>query len=243
MQILRIDGEIGWDTTAKEFKQTLKETTGDITLEISSPGGHVFQGVEIFNALKAYNKGKITAVISSLAASMASYIALAADEVQAYDNSTYMIHNASAIAWGDHRALRKKADIVNGLSVVLAKAYIAKTGKSEQEIQKMMDDETYLYGQEMKDAGFVDVILSTEDEKNAMSAKALSSESVSACLKDANTRYSDEDYTTAAALLSNLEEPTPSKEGNTEVEGEDNSSRVNAIRARLNLKEKELNHE
>ena len=243
MPILKIDGEIGWDTTAKEFKNELKSTTGDITLEISSPGGHVFQGVEIFNALRAYKNGKITAVISSLAASMASYIALSADEIHAYDNSTYMIHNASAIAWGDHHALRKKADIVNGLSVVLAKAYVAKTGKSEKEIEKMMDDETFFYGEEMKEAGFIDVILSTEDEKDAMSAKALASESVSACLKDTNTRYSDEGYVAAAAMLAKLEEPTPSKEGNTEIEAEDNSSKVNAMRARLNLKEKELNHD
>lgn len=243
MQILKIDGEIGWDTTAKEFKNELSSTTGDITLEISSPGGHVFQCVEIFNALKAYNKGKITAVISSLAASMASYIALAADEVHAYDNSTYMIHNASAIAWGDHHALRKKADIVNGLSVVLAKAYVAKTGKSASEIEKMMDNETFLYGEEMKEAGFVDVILSTEDEKDSLGAKALASESINACLKETNKRYSDEDYVAAAAMLENLEEPMPTKEGNTEIEAEDNSSKVNAINARLNLKEKEINHD
>lgn len=238
--LLKIEGEIGWETTAREFKNQLKDTTGELTLEISSPGGHVFQGVEIFNAVKAYDRGKVIAVIGSIAASMASYIALAADEVQAHDNSTYMIHNASAVAWGDHHALRKKADVVNGLSKMLAKAYMSKTGKSEKAIEKLMNAETFYYGDEMKDAGFVDVIITTEDDKDSESAKALAQENFSACLKSANERYTDTDFNEAVAMLEKVEESKPSKEDNSDEGEADNASKVNAINARLKLREKEI---
>ena len=99
---IKIDGEIGWDIKAREIKGQLEESTGDITIEISSPGGSVYQGVSIFNAIKQYNKGTVTTVITSLAASMASYIAIAGDTIKAYDNAVYMIHNASVFSWGDH---------------------------------------------------------------------------------------------------------------------------------------------
>ena len=138
MRIIKLDGEIGWDITARDFKTELDSGSGDVTIEISSPGGSVYQGVEIFNAIKAYDKGKVTTVITSIAASMASYIALAGDNIKAYDNAVYMIHNASVFSWGDARALRKSANIVESLSNLLAKEYILKTGKTAEEISNKM---------------------------------------------------------------------------------------------------------
>jgi len=242
--IIKINGEIGWETTARDVKWELSRADGDITVEISSPGGSVFEGIEIFNALKKYDKGSVNVVITSLAASIASYIALAGDSIKAHDNAVYMIHNASVFAWGDHNELRKKADIVAGLSRIIAKKYIAVTGKDESEINKMMDDETFFYGDEMVDAGFVGSIVETEEEKDAESAKALASEAFTSCFKETNNRYTDEDFQDAAALLEDetkeTEDPTPSKEG-VNIEDEEkvkNSSKVNAINARLNLKER-----
>jgi len=202
MQIIKIDGEIGWSITAREFKRELEELSGDITIEISSPGGSVYQGVEIFNAIKAYDKGSVTTVITSLAASMASYIALAGDNVKAYDNAVYMIHNASVFSWGDARALRKSALIVESLSKLLAKAYINKTGKSSDEIQKMMDDETYLFGDEILEMGFVDEIITSENSDNdSESARALASESVKACISSYKEHFEKEDKEQIAAVL------------------------------------------
>lgn len=240
--MILIDGEIGWETTDKEFINLLKSEKGDVEIEINSGGGSVFQGISIFNAIKAYDRGEVTVTITSLAASIASYIALAADKVKAYDNAVYMIHNASVMAWGDHRELTKKASILSGLTSIIAKAYTDKTGKSESEIETLMNDETFFYGSEMLDGGFIDEIISTETEKPKSEMLALASESFTSCLKASNERITDNDYELAAAMLK-VEEPKPEetqKDGVTsEVEEKvNNSSKVNAINARLKLKEK-----
>lgn len=243
MTIIKINGEIGWEVVASEFIRELDNTTGDIEIQISSPGGSVFEGIQIFNAIKAYDRGNVKVVIISLAASIASYIALAGDEVHAYDNSVYMIHNASVMARGDHRELRKKADIVSGLSSIIAKAYVSKTKQSAAAISELMDEETFLYGEEMLTAGFVDVMISTEDNKDAEAAIALAAESFTACLKSSNERYTNADFEQAAAMLEEQtpEQPTPVKEGNSNSgEGEaEQASKINALRARLTIREKE----
>lgn len=225
MKIIKINGEIGWEVTASEVKRQLDESTGDITIEISSPGGSVFQGVEIFNAIKNYSKGEITTVIVSIAASMASYIALAGKTIKAYDNSVYMIHNASVVSWGDHRDLRKSADIVESLTKMLAKQYVGKTGKSIEEIRTMMDDETYLFGLEMLELGFVDEIIKTEDNKDKESAKILATENVKACIASVKERQSKEDPTQnqIAALLDTDE----IDDKNDTIEGRGNTQEKN----------------
>ena len=205
MEMIKIDGEIGWDITARDFKEKLDSKSGDVTIEISSPGGSVYQGVEIFNAIKSYDKGEVTTIITSIAASMASYIALAGDNIKAYDNAVYMIHNASVFSWGDARALRKSAMIVESLSNLLAKEYILKTGKTAEEIAKMMNEETYLFGSEILEMGFVDEIISSEKEIDSSSATALASESVKACMSSYKDHFEKEDSAQVAAILKDCE--------------------------------------
>lgn len=240
-----IDGEIGWDVTDKEFINALKNETGDVEIHINSGGGSVFHGISIFNAIKAYNKGKVTVTITSLCASIASYIALSADKVKAYDNAVYMIHNASVGAWGDHRELTKKAEILKGLTGIIAKAYLDKTAMGEAEIETLMNDETFFYGAEMLDYGFVDEIISTDAEQPKDQALALASEAFSACLKASHERVTEKDFEQAEAILkveNELEVPKPNKDGvQHEVEANDtdkNASKVNAINARLRQKER-----
>lgn len=239
-----IDGEIGWDITDKEFINALNQEKGDVEIQINSGGGSVFHGISIFNAIKAYNKGKVTVTITSLCASIASYIALSADEVKAYDNAVYMIHNASVGAWGDHRELMKKAEILKGLTGIIAKAYLDKTGMGEAEITTLMDDETFFYGAEMLDYGFVDAIIATDTEKPKDQALALAHETFMDCLKSANERVTEKDFEQAEAILkveNKVEVPMPNKDGVQvdEVEAIDkNASKVNAINMRLKLKRK-----
>lgn len=246
MTTIKIDGEIGWDTTANGIKGEIAQASGDLRVEISSPGGSVFQGIEIFNALKNYKGGQVEVVITSLAASIASYIALAGDTIKSHDNAVFMIHNAWAFAIGDHNAMRKRAGVLEGLSNIIAKKYIEITGKSESEIKQLMDDETFFYGEEMKEAGFVNAIIETEGEKDSAGAKALAFEQYNACISDGKQRHTDEEFQAAAAMLeavnNELEDPKPTaeseKEGVTSTEAEANASKVNAIKTRLKLKEK-----
>lgn len=206
MTIIKIDDEIGyWGISASDVIRQLDEANGDIEIHISSPGGVIFEGVSIFNAIKAYNKGNVTTVITSIAASMASVIALAGDTVKAYDNSVYMIHNAMMGAIGDATYFRKKADHLESLTNMLAKNYIAKSGKSEEEIKKLLDDETYFYGSEILEAGFVDEIISTETDGDSESAKLLASENVKSCMAHYRENMKDDESEQIAALLKDEE--------------------------------------
>ena len=167
---ITISGEIGWDYTSTSIRDSLREAKGgDIELEIASPGGDVFDGIEIYNAIRDYKrdnpKSQIMATLKGLVASMASYIASnpAIDLVAAEDNAVYMIHNPWMLAMGDYREMVKQSAFLEGLAGILASAYVERTGKKETEIRSLMDSETWLFGSEMKDAGFVDEMVASVD--------------------------------------------------------------------------------
>jgi len=202
MNEILLNDEIGyWGISSQSIISQLSEMKGDVTVKISSPGGEVFQGIEIFNALKDYDKGQIHIIITSLAASMASYIALAGDTIKVYDNAVFMIHNAWSGVWGDHRDMRKSADILEGLSSLLAKKYISTTGKSKDEVHSMMDEETYLYGDEILLHGFCDEVISTNDDVDKNEAVAFSKEKFKSCSKNMTDNFNKDEFVQSAAKL------------------------------------------
>lgn len=175
MKKIIISGDIGFEVLPRDISDQLFSANGDdIDVYISSPGGFVFDGIEIYNSFREYKRkypgAQIIATINGLAASMASYLAVnpAFDLVVAEDNATFMIHNVYGGAIGDYRELRKTADIYEGLSELLGSAYADKTGKTKNEIKSMMDDESWFFGSEILESGFVDEIIKTEnnEEKN-----------------------------------------------------------------------------
>ena len=152
--------EIGlWGITAKDFATALKAIPEDhaITVRINSPGGSVFDGYAIFNALKA-RASQITTKVEGLAASMASVIALAGSKVTAAANSIVMIHNPWSGVAGDSDDLRKMADLLDKLSSQLVGIYAAKTGLPEADVRAAMDAETWFTAAEAKEWGLVDEI-------------------------------------------------------------------------------------
>jgi ATP-dependent Clp endopeptidase proteolytic subunit ClpP len=215
--IIVLSGVVGWDITAKELRAELVKAKGkDVEFHVNSPGGLVFAGIEIFNLIRDY-KGHTEARITGLAASAASYIVLAADRVSAHENATFMIHNALALAIGNHNDMRKVANTLEGISNILAKAYARKTGKPIDEIKSMMDAETFLFGNEMLHEGFVDEVIEDEaedkedehDKETAiMSARAMI-ESCRDMMKESDA--ANEDFNRAVAWFDNmsllLEEP------------------------------------
>jgi ATP-dependent Clp endopeptidase proteolytic subunit ClpP len=202
-----IQDTIGWDTTVESVKSELKKAKGeDVELRINSPGGYVFDGIAIFNAIKDY-KGKVTAIIDGLAASMASYIPLAADEIIVRENSVYMIHNAWAFAAGDHNDLRKSADRLEKLTGLLIKGYVAKTGKSTEEIEAMLNEETFLYGDEIVDLGFGDTMIDAEGDIEARDDTIeLARMAVEEC--NGKLEKQKEDLEKAAALIQPIKSET-----------------------------------
>lgn len=170
MKELLITGEIGWDVTADYVRNELKavDQNEEMKIVVDSPGGSVYDMVAIYNIIRDFarnHKAKIETYIQGMAASCASQIALAAhdgnpsSQIVVEDNSIFMIHNAWTITWGDHRDLEADAVALSRIDTLLKDVYIRKTNKAEKEISEMMDAETFLYGQEIVDAGFADSII------------------------------------------------------------------------------------
>lgn len=166
--------EIGeWGKSSKEFAAELEAiTTPNIDLHINSYGGKIVDGIACYNAIKNH-AAKVTVHIDGLAASIASVIALAGDTVKIAKNAFVMVHNGWAMVAGDHKDLRKQADVLEKLTNTIAEVYADKTGKSIEECRKAMDDETWFDAKEAKAWGLVDEIDGETEEQNMASSVML----------------------------------------------------------------------
>lgn len=151
--------EIGrWGIDAQSFIQALRAHKGKaINLRINSPGGGVFDGAAIYNALRSHG-GRIESHVEGLAASMASVIALAGDTVEMAKNAFFMIHNPWVIAIGDSAILRKRAELLDKIRDTMLGTYSAKSGRDFETIRHWMDEETWFGADAAKEAGFCDVV-------------------------------------------------------------------------------------
>ena len=151
--------EIGtYGITAQEFINDIKGLKDlPINLRINSLGGDVFDGMAMYNVIKR-REAKTTVYIEGIAASIATIIALGADQVVMAENSLFMIHNAWGGTMGEAKDMRKTADTLDKISGELTDIYRKKTGLSYEALQEMMDEETWLNAEEAYEAGFVDVI-------------------------------------------------------------------------------------
>jgi len=131
-----------------------------LMVRINSPGGDVFDGTAIFNAL-ANHPAKVTTRVEGLAASMASVLAMAGKEVQAYSNAWMMIHEPWVVAMGNHYDLREIADLLERVGGNLLDIYIGKTKSGKKEMKQMMADETWMTAKEAEEKGFVDTVLTS----------------------------------------------------------------------------------
>ena len=159
---ISIFDEIGmYGVSAKQFITDLKSipATDRIVLKIHSPGGEVFDGNAIFNALQ--RRGNVEVQIEGLAASMATVISLAGMPVKMAANGFYMIHNPWGVAMGDAAELRDQAVLLDKIRSNMVGAYAAKSGQSAEQIQEWMDSETWFTAEEALSAGFVDEITDT----------------------------------------------------------------------------------
>lgn len=164
---IEILDEIGdnWDgtgVTAKKIQSSLKDIgNNDVKVILNSGGGDVFEGIAIHNLLKQH-KGKVTIVIIGLAGSAASIIALAGDEVKIAKNAFFMIHNAWMVGAGNRHDFRAFADFLEPFDNILAETYVDFTGLDKKEIVDMMDNETWLSGEDAVEKGFADTLLDEE---------------------------------------------------------------------------------
>ena len=152
--------EIGaYGVTAKGFLAELGALPNDAALDLrlNSPGGSVFDAVAIFNALKRH-AGEITVWIDGIAASAASYIAMAGDSVVMPQNAFLMIHDPSGLVMGTAEDMRSTAEALDKVKGSLIQGYAAKSGKSDAEIAALMAAETWLDAQDALALGLIDRI-------------------------------------------------------------------------------------
>lgn len=177
--ILSIEGTIAEDSwfndeiTPKQFKEELNKYKGKpITVSITSYGGDVFAGAQIYSMLKEHN-ADVTVKIPAYAMSAASVIAMAGNKVLMSPVATLMIHNPWTIALGDEREMQKAIDTLSEIKQTIINAYQLKTGLSRDELSQLMDNETYMNAYKAVELGFADEIMFTKDENKEDNTNAL----------------------------------------------------------------------
>jgi ATP-dependent Clp protease protease subunit len=144
--------------TAKSFSEELKKldaSVNEITVRINSPGGDVFDGITIYNRLKQH-KAKVIVQIDGLAASIASIIALAGDEVIIGEGALFMIHLPWTFAYGNRTDFDNTVNRLLDVEEQLVSIYSKKTGLDRSEIKAMLEAETWLDADQALEKGFVD---------------------------------------------------------------------------------------
>ena len=152
------------DITPEAFREELNSGSGDITVEINSPGGDCVAASRIYSMLRDY-PGKVTVKIDGLAASAASVVAMAGDTVQMVPTALMMIHNPLTDARGDHVVMERAAAMLDEVKESIINAYELKTGLARKALSKMMEEETWMNAKKAIELGFADEESGTDDSK------------------------------------------------------------------------------
>ena len=154
------------DITPRKFKDELNSGDGDIAVWLNSPGGDVFAASQIYTMLKEY-KGKVTVKIDGLAASAASVIAMAGDEIVMSPVAMMMIHNPATVIFGEAADLQSGIKMLSEVKESIINAYEQRTGLPRGKISNMMDAETWFSAQKAVELGFADQILYAPENTDA----------------------------------------------------------------------------
>lgn len=164
MSELYIYDEIGPDwagmVSAQYVKNELDKLKGKpVTVRINSPGGSVFEAQTIYNMLRRHGE-KINVAIDSLAASAASFVAMAGDTIEIAENAFVMIHEASSMTYGNKAEHLKAIDLLDKVDQTIIDTYLARTGgkSSKDDLTAWMAAETWMTAKEAVERGFADAI-------------------------------------------------------------------------------------
>ena len=145
------DNNINVETVSNE----LSAIEGNITIRLNSGGGDVFEGIEIYNYLKSLDN-HITIEVTALAASAASIIAMAGDEIRMCTGSSMMVHEASTIAWGNKSDIQKVLNSLDTIDDSLVSIYAERTGADKETINSWIEEETWFTADEAIEVGLAD---------------------------------------------------------------------------------------
>ncbi len=157
---INLHGQIGgYGVQVSEFKKQI-DNAGDIksiNLDVHSPGGNLLDGLAMYNILKT-NKAKVNAFVSGAAASAASLALMAADVISIPKNAWIMIHNPHGVVAGESEDLRQYADLMDRFGENAVDIYSQRTSIERDKIIEMLDNETWISGEEAVDLGFADIL-------------------------------------------------------------------------------------
>jgi ATP-dependent protease ClpP protease subunit len=164
---VRIYDEIGWfGITAEDFVKDLDDITASkMTVAINCPGGDVFDGIAIYNALRTH-PAEVTTRVDSLAASIASVIAQAGDERIILTGGQMMIHDAWGLAMGNADDMREMADLLEKQSTNIANIYANRSGKDASHYRELMAKESWFDDEESVTEGLADEVVDPSKAKN-----------------------------------------------------------------------------
>lgn len=176
-----IYGEIGdnpWSDSAISEKkivaelQKLPKTIKQINVRVNSGGGAVFSGVTIYELLKNH-PAKVTAYVEGIAASIASVIIMAADEIVISEAGMIMLHKPLVGVYGNVTELERMIDILDKIESQMISIYAKKTKKTRVELAKILSDETYFTAEEAIEAGLADRVMDATDESRYLAASII----------------------------------------------------------------------
>lgn len=176
---ISVYGRIGDDfsgegITARRIAAALRSIgEKDVTVSINSPGGDFFEGVAIYNLLREH-KAEVNVKVVGLAASAASVIAMAGDNVQVAKSGFLMIHNAWAVVMGNRQDLAEAIEVLEPFDEAMAGVYADRTGLARDKIEQMMSAETWLGGERAVSMGFADALLAADEIKEDKEEKKAS---------------------------------------------------------------------
>ncbi|MFN9476367.1 head maturation protease, ClpP-related [Acidovorax sp.] len=164
----------GWDgngVTAKRIGAALRAIGADkeVQVNVNSPGGDFFEGVAIYNMLRQH-AGKVTVRVMGLAASAASVIAMAGDEILMGDGAFLMVHNAWAVAIGNRHDMADAAKRLEPFDAAMAGVYAARSGMTVAEAAALMDKETWIGAAQAVEDGLATGLIDSKDIKQDASA-------------------------------------------------------------------------
>lgn len=166
---LILHGSVGFDfwedagLTATDVRSALSGVSGPITVRLNSGGGNAFEGAAIHSVLKSY-PGEITVVVEGIAASAASLLAMAANQIVMAEGATMMIHDPSGMTWGTADDHRDQAEVLDTIANEYASVYARRAGIPVDEMRALMKEELWMGGEEAVERGFADATVETEDE-------------------------------------------------------------------------------
>ena len=159
-EVMLYDEVGGWfGATADDFIAELRQITAPrMRVRVNSPGGSVFEGIAIANALRAH-PANVTVQVDAIAASIASVIAMAGDRIEMAPNSMMMIHDASGLCLGDASDMEEMAELLDLISDNIADAYATRAGGTREQWRERMRAETWYLPEDAVENGLADEAL------------------------------------------------------------------------------------